>query len=257
MSHFTVGVIVDNLCDVDKMLAPYDEKLEVAPYICNTRDELIQDAKSTKERIEKYIKIDKDYKVGEWDRLLLNAKSDEELYNAEIDSDNSYDKDGNEISTYNPNSKWDWYSIDGRWNRLLLTKNDGYKNYSKIKDIDYKKMEKKVSKEDMLKEEWELKVEKREPKNEKEKDIISHCPYNSKYYIERYGNKETFIKVNSRFNTYALLDENGWHQTGEMGWFGFDDVTQDSESKFQNYFDKAMKDKKNQDKYLVIVDCHI
>lgn len=76
-------------------------------------------------------------------------------------------KNGNELSTYNPNSKWDWYSVGGRWRNSLLTKEDnedvisetsledlinqgsnlrkeapiGYKwvDGARIKDIDFKK----------------------------------------------------------------------------------------------------------------------
>lgn len=29
---------------------------------------------------------------------------------------------GNELSTYNPNSKWDWYEIGGRWKDILLVR---------------------------------------------------------------------------------------------------------------------------------------
>lgn len=39
----------------------------------------------------------------------------------------SWEKDGNgewaEYSTYNPNSKWDWYSLGGRWTGFLKMKN--------------------------------------------------------------------------------------------------------------------------------------
>lgn len=71
---------------------------------------------------------------------------------------------GNELSTYNPNSRWDWYEIGGRWHNILLTKKEnkdvidgraswgnldsnykkapeGYKwvDGARIKDIDFKK----------------------------------------------------------------------------------------------------------------------
>ena len=57
MSHYLVRVVVNDISEVDDILAPYDEALEVEPYT---------------------------------------------------------DENG-ETTTYNPNSKWDWYCIGGRW----------------------------------------------------------------------------------------------------------------------------------------------
>lgn len=53
MSHFTVAVITANKNKIERMLAPYDEGLEVAPYIDKTKEELINKAKERKERYEK------------------------------------------------------------------------------------------------------------------------------------------------------------------------------------------------------------
>ena len=33
-------------------------------------------------------------------------------------------RNGNHLITYNPNSRWDWYSIGGRWRNSLLTKKE-------------------------------------------------------------------------------------------------------------------------------------
>ena len=56
MSHYCVGVIVNNTNDIEssieKILAPYDENLEVEPYIYKTKAELIQLAKDYKFHIQ-------------------------------------------------------------------------------------------------------------------------------------------------------------------------------------------------------------
>ena len=54
MSHYTVAVITDDLNKIDEMLKPYDENMEVKPYIVRTKEQIIKDAKERKERYLKY-----------------------------------------------------------------------------------------------------------------------------------------------------------------------------------------------------------
>ena len=64
--------------------------------------------------------------------------SDEDFYHHEIVpylKDGVVDKDGNIISTYNPDSKWDWYEIGGRWSGMLLIKT------SVLKEAGYKQVQ--------------------------------------------------------------------------------------------------------------------
>lgn len=48
-----------------------------------------------------------------------------------------------------------------------------------------------------------------------------------------------------------------WHEKGEMGWWGFDTSTGDSERAFIEKFNAELKNIDNQEKYIVLVDCHI
>ncbi|MBP3463809.1 MAG: hypothetical protein J6K45_04945 [Clostridia bacterium] len=50
MSHYTVAVITDDIKKIDDMLKPYSENLEVEPYISQTKEELLAEAKERKER---------------------------------------------------------------------------------------------------------------------------------------------------------------------------------------------------------------
>ena len=150
MSHYAVAVITDNQTSVDELLAPYDEGIEVAPYVCRTKKQIIKDARDNianlREDMKDYANNPdeylKNYKVY-WledgtekyvnppklsqhakDKLSYEKLTDEELYQKSIYKYEKYDNDGNEFSTYNPDSKWDWYEVGGRWS-------DG------IKKIDY------------------------------------------------------------------------------------------------------------------------
>jgi len=60
-----------------------------------------------------------------------------------------------------------------------------------------------------------------------------------------------------RWCTHAMLDLDGeWRQKGKMGWFGYNDMTLDSEKTFIDHLHKYIESI-DPDTYLVIVDCHI
>lgn len=112
MSHYTVAVITDKLNKIGEMLAPYSENMEVEPYVDETKEAIINSAKERKERVLQ--RKEKGEELDKYDIEYLNANTDEELYKLQIYEDESYDKNGNHLTTYNPNSKWDWYEIGGR-----------------------------------------------------------------------------------------------------------------------------------------------
>lgn len=280
MSHYTVAVITDKLNKIGEMLAPYSENMEVEPYVDETKEAIINSAKERKERVLQ--RKEKGEELDKYDIEYLNANTDEELYKLQIYEDESYDKNGNHLTTYNPNSKWDWYEIGGRWNKILLVKEEvkdieeGTPSWgnldsinkkapeefkwvtgAKIKDIEFEKAIEFNNTYNKSIRFWELYVEGQEPQNEEEKEMIKWEIYKKEYYIERYETKENYAKINSIFTTWALLDEKGWHEKGEMGWFAMANDTKDSELLFIEKFTETIQKPENQDKYLVIVDCHI
>ena len=229
MSHFTLAVATKDMKDLERVMEPYWEELQVEQYIDKTREQIIEEGKRIKERVIE--KANSGKKLDSWDLDYYNAQTDEDFYDLLTYEDEEYDEEGNHLSTYNPNSKWDWYSVGGRWNKLLLTKEEntdtidegewglfrhdsdretpeGYKwvNGCQIKKIDFEKM-KELSKQD--------------------------------------------------FFTWALLDEDEWYEQGQMGWWSTNDATEDSIEDFKRFFTEYMVKEENQDKYLIIVDCHI
>lgn len=91
MSHFTVAVITAKKEKLEEMLAPYDEELEVEPYIERTKKEIIEKARKWKEDFFKEQKEGK--KLSDWQLEYINAETDEDLYKAEIDENEQYDKE--------------------------------------------------------------------------------------------------------------------------------------------------------------------
>ncbi len=280
MSHYTVAVITDDINKLKSMLAPYDEGLEVKPYIYKTKEDIIKDYKERKEEALKRKAEGKE--LDKYDLKYIKANSDEEFYKLGIYDDEQYDEDGNELSTYNPDSRWDWYEIGGRWHNILLTKKnnndviegnpswgnlesnskeapEGYKwvDGARIKDIDFQRAIEFKNTYNKAIRFWEIYVEGQEPKTEEEKEDIKWTRYEKEYYTERYETKENYAKIQSTFTCWALLDETGWHEKGKMGWWAVADDTKDSELAFIEKFTETINKPENQDKYLIIVDCHI
>ena len=80
MSHFTVGIITDDLNKVPDLLEPYSEELKVEPYISRTKADMIKEAKERKQR---YSEGAKEHSITAWQQAYLDAFTDEELYTLE------------------------------------------------------------------------------------------------------------------------------------------------------------------------------
>ena len=274
MSHFSVLVLGDN---IDELLEPYDENIRVAPRVSG---EVTQEEKDT--FIECYTVYNPDRGYGCTSEL--QAQKDSMLSFDELYSkygtdwnDNSWVKqaDGKwvEITTYNPNSKWDWYQIGGRFAGKLLLK-EGIKkkanpNFSwgwdeeeiekvineprvdsaLMSEIDWNKLHLNQEEYDKAIRFWEMQVE--------DKEAIKWDRYKTEYYVDKYKSKETYAKAMSSFVVWAILDKSGWKEKGEMGWFGMSSETNDEGLEWElNMYDKFIKDLPPNTR-LTIVDCHI
>lgn len=191
MSHYLVGVVVNDISEVDDILAPYYENMEVEPYV----------------------------------------------------------DDNGETTTYNPNSKWDWYEVGGRWN-------DG-NNVVQIKDFKlYDDLDDDTIA--LYKRAWDSFEGKCELSEEDTNAIFGGFRlYNDKYYLERYGTCEKYIKAMLSNIPYAFVDANGWYEKGQMGWWGCDNATEESIDDYTEFAEKYFTAEENQNKYIVRVDCHI
>lgn len=315
MSHFTVGVILENpkgdnekfQRELEKALEPFQENNEG-----DCPKQYLQFNSVTEEEKENYgtgtitkVRCPDGKLVCPWDEMFRvkgtigicfgsershkvpeNAGFEEveipykELYptfEQYIEESCGYKLD-EEMQDYgyweNPNAKWDWWSVGGRWRDTLLVKGedyikgersffnlsedkqapDGYTWASggRIGDIDFKKsMQGEYEKAIRF---WEIVVDG-QPLKDGEKEPFN--VYKHEYYIEQYGTKENYAEQQSTFSTYALLIDGKWISRGEMGWFGVDDSTKERKKAYLEKFKEVMSAEENQDKLFVVVDCHI
>lgn len=213
MSHFSVAVFTDGKKSVEELLAPYDENIEVTPYVELTRQQMIEKALERKKDYEQRARSGKE--IADWMKEYINANTDEELYQCEFDSDCSYDENGNQLSTYNPESKWDYWIVGGRWNGKLKAINgehgegglftpnprkNGKYDIAKVADIDFSPNQDSY---DTAIRWWEVVVEGA-PLKENEDKKISTVSTKRSIYWKSTRTKRTMPHVN-RYSVHLLL----------------------------------------------------
>jgi hypothetical protein len=123
MTHFTVAIIVPpGVNDVESFIPgqmePYCEHTEVEPYVSYSPEEAAEDIRRDIERLEQLLRRqDPDYNLDKCRDILakLRRTTPEEKYAEYLRFHEDFDDQGRPISTYNADSKWDWYRVGGRW----------------------------------------------------------------------------------------------------------------------------------------------
>jgi len=187
----------------------------------------------------------------------------------------------------NPNAKWDWYCIGGRFSGEFVVKEDNeeclfvapseaggeplpegyeYADIARKRDVCW----------DLAKQMRVTAAEEAYAKYLKafESGDVSELGFFAKISEEgihgwgtmRYIKGETLEEFKARkgisdsdqyaYNCYAFVDADGqWHSSGDMGWFGIS--SNDKPERTWNDELQALMAQVNDDDFLVLVDCHI
>lgn len=243
MSHFTVGVICKDIEQVYNALEPYGENSDyfferIALF---TKEEYFRD---------NYIPAEEDIGLTTdevWERMKRTN---------DIENDTLY-------CTCNPNPKWDWYQIGGRWpNSLKISKDAEYYNdclkqddktikgrsrwvdCARIKDIKWKDIIKlRPSDKKEIEDFWENRVEKGI-------DNYKGDVYTAEYYKNMYKTKENYYKSMANYSTFSLLVD------PEGKWIDSDEFFPGDKTYIDVFYDYVKKPE-YQDYWFVVVDCHI
>jgi hypothetical protein len=317
MSHFTVGVITDDLNKVRELLAPYQEnnmgdcpmkymefhslskeykdkyendttkmvKLSDGTLI-NTYDERCyrivtkeeyEEAKKEKGKETSYSSWPEEvYKIkdlsvinGElcdvpWKQLYPTIKEYLEDYH-----DAKYDEKQQDWGYWeNPNRKWDWYQLGGRWSGSLLIKSEsegklgskglmGSCDHDENDNTEDERWVDCAQIKDVL---WDKMLEKEKEHLAKQYDKVMNDENERKYAAWMYDiedgmTKEEYVEDASRFSTFAVITPDGkWHEKGQMGWWAC--VSNEDENWKDDYYEAFIKDT-NPEYWLIVVDCHI
>lgn len=295
MSHFSVLVIrTKDSNELEEDMSRYDENLEVEPYIYKTKEELIEagkarvDADQNQDEYKDLKTLSKEdwiskhdhYPLGDYynywkgkatiiDKHLAGTATDDDYHDYVISPTDQVDEDGNLLTTYNPDSKWDWYSEGGRWGGELAIKESSQDEYDGAErvdrayagDIDWAKMN-SIEPEQLerYKRFWKYYVEE-EPypgTPEERKEEFRFIMGSPEYFKNRYKTVEGYIKSRSTWYTFAVVDAEGnWHEPGTMGWFGCSSASDEEERDWEREFTERFIDPLPDDAELIVLDCHI
>lgn len=272
MSHFIV-IVDTSKNDVDDLLAPYSEELSVAPYKVDCYCKRHSQNNQVREELERHFggKFDdvkrKPYNeikpedrpeweeyIGDW--LELEAELEKKIGGIVDPECEDCKGTGRRTTTYNPNSKWDWYSIGGRWMGYFTVKDgveeklgksgvfdnkaeEGTADIVKVKDIDIAKA-KEADKEN---------VEKQYKAYTKE-----NYPFSD---VKKGETKKEYVLRKTKDHPllpFAFVDSDGvWHERAKMGWWGITTNERDGWNEtFTKWFESL-----DPETELTAVDCHI
>ena len=259
MSHFAVLVIGDN---IEEQLAPFQEN-----NMGDCPSDYMEFTDHTDECKAEYNSDDVD--KNEYPTLIKYAKD----YHG-------YEEDGDGRFGYweNPNAKWDWWVIGGRYrDRLkmnapeLALKGESMEQYPSLYrestegfgdkglkcNIDWESMHGNQEDYDKAIRFWEMKVEGAKPETEEEEEAIRFDWYREGYYEDRYKTKEIYAQCCANFTMWAVVKDGQWYEKGDMGWWGMsgesDDEAVDWELNFYDRFIRPLGDGVT----VTVVDCHI
>ncbi len=272
MTHFTVLVKAElesgNLADmkgiVEEMLQPYDEGIEVPRYkdYMDSRDI---------ELMAKHYKVDMTQPVMTALAQLLPHLQDWNGSEGGIDIENDTPKMFH-WSTYNPQSKWDWYQIGGRWQGTLrlhvgkmgLQGDLGVPNRDAevvnfdiafLKDVDFAGMSKRDK--DSAVESYYKAVDrllKAIKYGENIDQVISELYWTAGIEDE---SLEEYVARFGQFSTHAVLDANGWHEWGKSGYWGTVHSITEPEGSWSTKYAERYLSNPTDKTVIAIVDCHI
>ena len=234
--------------ELEEAMAPYDENLELEPYVSETKAEYLARNREWAAKLSASLsRLDSDPAKREeamarnrgyfgWltsddggRRIAalapLDAESAYAAFRARDEADGiRFDADGNRLSTYNHQAKYDYY---GTFAGLPL-RGGGEAADAPSEEIDWERIFLLDPEERLAAEEfWRRHVlgepypgmtieESREKVAEKYGPLI----YKPEWYLIAYGDLKGYL-ASVGFRTYAVLDGIGgqWHAPGNMGWF--------------------------------------
>jgi hypothetical protein len=281
MSHYTVLVTKTNKVPLDDQLEPFDEGQEVGPYWVDCRCIGGQAKREAHDQTAEQLgKTLDDYRHSwathspqwrqrhSWDEFIkpytdLAAKLAQEhpSYGKPAPDCDECTGSGRRQTTYNPDSKWDWFEVGGRWCGYLKLKpgatgelglpgaGDNEPRYdadiAKAGDIDWEAMRAYAHKQAAAAwQKYQTTLASGEPCN----------PYVD-YGVRPDDTRETYIARHGSAATYAVLHDGEWHAVGQMGWWGFSHDEQ-APAAWGAEFEHIVSGLDPDDE-VTVVDCHI
>jgi hypothetical protein len=266
MTHATIlvryeGKIEDVETKIATLLDPYDENKEVTPYKVYLSDDDVK-------RMAEHYKVD--MKTENAMELLLPHMKEWDGNHGGKDEKGVF-----HWSQYNPQSKWDWYQIGGRWQGKLVLKKGSVGKYFKkphqdncflpiAKRIEVEKGESFANIDAAYLKDIDFEFMLERARTTAEKDWVESQIADpvEKYFVhgvEKDETKEQFlVRRVVPLRTHAVLVEGKeWEEPSEMGWFGTTHDEKEKECDWANKFTERYLANPTEQTVIVVVDYHI
>ena len=267
MSHFTVAVLSDGKKTLEELLAPYQEnncgnvprqflefhdseEAERENWETGTRTMVDMNGRLyspydevfKKPNASKYGFCSSDYEVpDELPRIEIPLKVLHPDYEAYLRECCGFEERDPETGKYgyweNPNAKWDWYEVGGRWEKWARETIGG--TSIRVGDM---RFDPTAERKKALRW-WEENMEVETP------DLFAKMRTNGL-------SKEQYLEYSSRLSFHAVVTPDGqWHEVGKMGWWGISSETAEDMEAWAGSFEETYLT--DPDLTLTVVDCHI
>lgn len=267
MTHLAVLVIGDK--NIEKALLPYHEfettalDNEYVKEIDITTDIKAEYAKYKDEGESLIEYIEQNYRCADGTYMYYTLNKDGTVKNV--------------IRRTNPDARWDWYEIGGRFEGKLITNDNVKTNQARVKDINLKASY-QAGLEVYLKKYEQLHAHPSAMKDFKTfKEILAKSTdeetakklfwaqeaqriYNHpleglpEYYKLEKPQFETYIREHYVFCWNYVL-KGKWHAGAEFGWFGLNNVTSEKSREWNLHLNELFNNL-NPETWLTIVDVH-
>lgn len=229
MSHYRVAVFANSPEEFEDLLAPYNEQDEMYFEFFPVSSEEVA------ERYDEY----------QQNSTIFDSFND-------YLSDYGYTKDpdtGQFGYCYNPNAKWDWYTLDGGEWQFDLKPGEHYGHNGYAKKNQYNYWEKQYSKQRSIKH-WN------EQKDLAESNEDTQEAGFARWFMKDNPDLNTYLRQCKLNYPYAFITPDGeWHSPGTVGWFGCSDDTPDTMNAYLDEWETWINS--DQNPYVTFVDCHI
>lgn len=257
-------VFEDPYADLEMQLAPFHE-FECTGY----DDEYVQEIDETEEVLGRFAQYQ-----SEGSRDPLQKTLDWFGYECPVEDDNYIERKGSHKYRWavvqngkivkatrrtNPNKKWDWWQVGGRWSGFLRLKDGSQANSAKKSEIDWEAMRNLAGEE--AGELWD-EIRELAPDGWESWDSVrgrfgeGNIEEARKFYHSQTGREIYVERARKRAVTpFAMLKEGEWIERGKMGWW----ATVSNEMTENDWYDKVWETIQSvaDETVITVVDCHI
>jgi hypothetical protein len=296
MSHFVVLVVGDE--NIPDLLHPYQEQYSGDPSI-DPRFEFVDKTDEVKKDFEAYDFVSKGY-------LLIGPESQEGVVRSNsivsfLESQHGLptlesfaywwegyepDSEGRFGHYHNPNAKWDWWAVGGRWQGFFTHKDGSKVNTIRKGDWDMQADMDKAA--EAASKRWDIanaiisRHAEFEPwsafvKMVEAKEVTweeARTSYHAQPLVQEWQSadndimwedpsdymmgKDTYVAQSaiSAISTFAYIKDGQWVGGAKMGWFALDYDANMTVGEWRSHYLKMVQDL-DDDTTLTVVDCHI